>query len=260
MKGQRLSREEALVRLNLSNLFSLWESVGQANGTLERHRGFSRIYNPGSSWPNRIWLSGEEDQERARSALERAAVYFTREDEPVLLVMTERQLAFSGDWLKERGMTLLFAQTGMVLELEGGSAPRRELPLEVVAVKTSRESSLWSQTASEAFGYSVDAAVAGNLVDLPEITLYLGFLPEGLAGTALLCTHHGVAGLHMAGTRPKHRRKGVALGMMTHLIGEARARGLGHATLQASAMGEPLYTQLGFRKQFLLHNYLYSTG
>lgn len=31
MKGQRLSEEEALGRLNLSNLFSLWESVGQTN-------------------------------------------------------------------------------------------------------------------------------------------------------------------------------------------------------------------------------------
>jgi hypothetical protein len=46
---------------------------------------------------------------------------------------------------------------------------------------------------------------------------------------------------------------------MDHLIDEARARGLRHATLQASTMGEPLYSQLGFRKQFLLHNYLFST-
>ena len=260
MKEQRLSEEEALGRLNLSNLFSLWESVGQANGTLENHPGFKRIYNHGSSWPNRIWLTGEEDQERARSALEDAAGYFTRKEQPVLLVMTEEQLALSGNWLKERGMSLLFAQTGMALELEGGPALPEDGPLEIVPVKTSRESSLWSQTASEAFGYGVDAAVVHNLLDLPEITLYLGFLPEGLAGTALLCTHHGVAGLHMAGTRPTHRRKGVAREMMTHLMGEARTMGLGHATLQASAMGEPLYSQLGFRKQFLLHNYLYSTG
>ena len=44
--------------------------------------------------------------------------------------------------------------------------------------------------------------------------------------------------------------------MMHNLIGEARARGLGLAILQASAMGEPLYSQLGFCKQFTLHNYV----
>jgi ribosomal protein S18 acetylase RimI-like enzyme len=62
----------------------------------------------------------------------------------------------------------------------------------------------------------------------------------------------------MAGTRPEHRRKGIARRMMHHLIDEARARGLRYATLQASAMGEPLYDELGFHKQFLLHNYVNS--
>ena len=153
---------------------------------------------------------------------------------------------------------MLFAQTGMVLELERASVPPTEGVLEIATVKTPAESSLWSRVASEAFGYRVDPDVVRNVFDLPEIALYLGHLPEGAAGTALLCTHHGVAGFHMAGTRPEHRRKGVARQMMDHLIGEARARGLRHATLQASAMGEPLYSQLGFLEQFLLHNYLSS--
>jgi hypothetical protein len=46
--------------------------------------------------------------------------------------------------------------------------------------------------------------------------------------------------------------------MMHHLIREARAGGFRYGTLQASAMGEPLYDQLGFRRQFDLHNYLFS--
>jgi hypothetical protein len=46
--------------------------------------------------------------------------------------------------------------------------------------------------------------------------------------------------------------------MMHHLMREAVAGGFTHATLQASAMGEPLYTQLGFTTQFILHNYLFT--
>jgi GNAT superfamily N-acetyltransferase len=258
METQRLSGEEALRRLNLSNLFSLWESVGKANEALENHRGFRKIYNHGSSWPNRIWLTDGEDEECARSALEDAARVLTRDDEPILLVLTERQASFSGDWLTRQGLSLLFAQTGMVLDLERTPDAPREGALEIARVKTPVEASLWSQVASEAFGYRVDPDVVRNIFALPEITLYLGHLPEGVAGTALLCTYHEVAGFHMAGTRPEHRRKGVARQMMDHLIEQARARGRRHATLQASAMGEPLYAQLGFRKQFLLHNYLFS--
>jgi ribosomal protein S18 acetylase RimI-like enzyme len=260
MKTQQLFEANDLRRLNLSNLFSLWESVGTVNGALENHRGFEKIYHHGSSWPNRIWLTGEEGEEHTRAALENAASYLTREDEPILLVLTEEQLAFSRDWLRKRGLSLLFSQTGMVLELEGASAVPKEDPLEIITVGTQEESSLWSQVASEAFGYRVDPTVVRNVVDVSEITLYLGFLPEGVAGTALLCTHCGVAGFHMAGTRPELRRRGVARRMMRHLMGEARAKGLRYATLQASAMGEPLYDELGFGKQFLLHNYLFSIG
>jgi ribosomal protein S18 acetylase RimI-like enzyme len=258
MKAPQLSEDEALSQLNRSNLFSLWESVGRANGALERHRGFTKVYHSGSSWPNRIWLAGDEGRGRTRAALHHASGHLADEDRPILLVLTEKQAASAGDWLKKQGLSLLFAQTGMAVELERVSTTPREEPLEIIAVETSRESSLWSQVASEAFGYRVGPTVVRNLLDLSEITLYLGLLPQGVAGTALLCTHHGVAGFHMAGTRPEHRRRGVARQMMQHLIGEARARGLGNATLQASAMGEPLYSQLGFRKQFVLHNYVKS--
>ena len=256
MKNQQRSEAEELRRLNLSNLHSLWESVGDANQALEIHPGFKKIYCQGSSWPNRIWLTGDEGEEPTRAALESAAGVLERKDEPILLVLTEEQVALSRDWLEKQGLSLLFPQTGMVLELEGEPAAPKEEALEIVAVRTPDEASLWSRVASESFGYRVDPTVVRNVVDVPEIALYLGYFPKGVAGTALLCTHHGVAGLHMAGTRPEHRRRGVARRMMHHLMTEARARGLRHATLQASAMGEPLYTQLGFRKQFTLHNYV----
>jgi GNAT superfamily N-acetyltransferase len=256
MKTQQPLEAKDLRRLNLSNLFSLWESVGKANRALEIHQGFKRIYHHGSSWPNRIWLIGNEGEECVRATLEKAARYLTRKDEPVLLVLTEEQAAISCDWLKKQGLSLLFSQTGMVLDLESAPDPTGEGELEIVKVNTPDQSSLWSQVASESFGYRVSPEVVRNVFDLPEITLYLGHLPDGVVGTALLCTHHGVAGFHMAGTRPEHRRKGVTRRMMHHLMAEARARGLRYAILQASAMGEPLYTQLGFLEQFSLHNYL----
>jgi len=250
--------EEALARLNLANLFRLWESVGEANGTLEIHRGFRKIYNHGSSWPNRVWLTREASEELVHAALRDAYEHLIQEDKPILLVLTENQAEAHSDWLKANGLSRLFSQTGMMLELEKPFLSANVEGLSVIMARSRDETSLWSRIASEAFGYSVDPAVVQNAVGSPGVTLYLGFRGGEAAGTGLLCTHEGVAGFHMAGTRPQHRRKGVARQMMHHLIREAEAGRFRYGTLQASAMGEPLYSQLGFTKQFILHNYLFT--
>jgi GNAT superfamily N-acetyltransferase len=260
MQTQRPRVEEELTLLNRANVFSLWESVGKANGTVEIHPGFSKVCNPGSSWPNRLWLTGGEDAKLTQAALRDASPHLTRKDKPVLLVLTEKQAASAGDWLEAQGLSVLFAQTGMALDLETTPATRTEGDLEVAAVRTPEEASLWARYASEAFGYSVGAVVVENALNVPGITFYLGYLSEDVVGTGLLCTHGGVAGFHMAGTRPPYRRRGVARRMMYHLIREGRAGGFRQGTLQASAMGEPLYVQLGFIKQFTLYNYLFSGG
>jgi ribosomal protein S18 acetylase RimI-like enzyme len=104
----------------------------------------------------------------------------------------------------------------------------------------------------------VDSLVIQNALGLPGVTFYLGSLAAKVAGTGLLCSHEGVAGFHMAGTRQHLRRRGVARQMMHRLIRGARALGFRHATLQASAMGQLLYEKLGFTRQSTLHNYLFS--
>jgi GNAT superfamily N-acetyltransferase len=258
MQTERPRVEEGPALLNLANLFSLWEAVGRANGTLETHPGFSKVHDPGSSWPNRVWLTGEDNAELTQAALGDAWPHLNRKDKPVLLVLTEKQAASAGDGLEAQGLSLLFAQTGMTLDLETTSATPTEGELEVVAVGSPGEASRWARHASEAFGYSVGPVVVENALNAPGITFYLGYLSKEVAGTGLLCTHGGVAGFHMAGTRPPYRRRGVARQMMYHLIREARAEGFRQGTLQASAMGEPLYVQLGFIKQFMLYNYLFS--
>ena len=258
MQTERPTEGEGLRLLNLSNLFSLWESVAKAHGTLEVHRGFKKIYKHGTSWPNRIWLTGDDRAERTQATLRDAHSHLTQKSKPIILTLSEKQAEISSDWREAEGLSLVFTQTGMVLDLETASDRPTEGDLEVLAVNAPHEAALWSRCASEAFGYSVDPVVVQSALSIPEITFYLGTLSEEVVGTGLLCTHQGVAGLHMAGTRPPYRRKGVARQMMHHLIREARARGFGHGTLQASAMGEPLYIQLGFSKQFTLHNYLFS--
>ena len=258
MQTRRLHSSESLSLLNLGNLFSLWESVGTANGSLEIHDGFRRIYHHGSSWPNRLWLTEGQGLGSARAALREARGHLTERDRPVLLALTEEQAAACGDWLAAEGFSPAFSQTAMALDLKERSDTPAEGDLELRKVITPDEASRWARCASEAFGYAVDPVVVRNAAASPGITFCLGYLSDEVAGTGLLCTHRGVAGFHMAGTRPRYRRRGVARQMLHHLLRKARRAELEYGTLQASAMGEALYLQLGFRKQFGLRNYLFS--
>ena len=45
---------------------------------------------------------------------------------------------------------------------------------------------------------------------------------------------------------PEHQGKGLAGRVITELLSDARARGAGTGTLQASRAGAPVYERLGF--------------
>ncbi|MBR0367970.1 MAG: GNAT family N-acetyltransferase [Clostridia bacterium] len=46
--------------------------------------------------------------------------------------------------------------------------------------------------------------------------------------------------------RPEYRRRGIAAGMLDLLVADARARGIGCISLEATDAGRPLYEKYGF--------------
>ena len=54
-------------------------------------------------------------------------------------------------------------------------------------------------------------------------------------------------GVYAVGTAPEWRRRGLARALMLHVLADAYRRGARTASLQSTAMGEPLYRSLGFR-------------
>jgi GNAT superfamily N-acetyltransferase len=57
-------------------------------------------------------------------------------------------------------------------------------------------------------------------------------------------------GVYFVATDPAHRGKGLATRLMAAALGEAHERGCATSTLQSSAMGQPIYTALGYRTWF----------
>jgi ribosomal protein S18 acetylase RimI-like enzyme len=65
--------------------------------------------------------------------------------------------------------------------------------------------------------------------------------------TALMIKHGKAAGLYWVGTVPEAQRMGLASACAARLTNEAFSQGAEVVTLQASALGEPVYRRLGYQ-------------
>ena len=100
-----------------------------------------------------------------------------------------------------------------------------------------------------------DGMAASMTADSPGTTLYearLGGEPACVLGTM---NHGSDLGFYYVATAPSHRGKGLASRLMSVALEDARNRGLKTSTLQASAMGRPVYEKLGYEATFALHLY-----
>ncbi|MDH5671231.1 MAG: GNAT family N-acetyltransferase [Myxococcales bacterium] len=107
----------------------------------------------------------------------------------------------------------------------------------------------FGETAFETFGFPVEVAPVAMTEDLlvcPEIELYLGRLDGVPVCCSMLLVTGDVAGIYWVGVREGQRRKGLGAAVTAHAVNAGRARGCAVATLQASAMGAPVYTRMGF--------------
>ena len=65
----------------------------------------------------------------------------------------------------------------------------------------------------------------------------------------------GDLGFYFVATHPNHRGLGLTTRLMTVALRDARERGFETSSLQASAMGEPVYRRLGYEGPFRLNMY-----
>jgi GNAT superfamily N-acetyltransferase len=156
--------------------------------------------------------------------------------------------------LDAAGFEVGLTQEMMVMPLDEVRAPA-DTALHLEPVGDSRSVSEWTRIASESFGYYIHEPVVAGLVGARGCHLFIAHADGGAVGTGLLLQSDAVAGLHMVGVPPAHRRRGYARQIMFGLIALARELGCNQATLQASAAGGPLYGQLGFVPQGIIQTW-----
>jgi GNAT superfamily N-acetyltransferase len=78
---------------------------------------------------------------------------------------------------------------------------------------------------------------------------YLGYWHGEPVARSMLHVAAGVAGIYWVATAEKARRQGIGTALTYQALSDARAMGHRLAILQASAMGESIYRQMGFTEQ-----------
>jgi GNAT superfamily N-acetyltransferase len=102
-----------------------------------------------------------------------------------------------------------------------------------------------------AVGFGMPAELAHLVIGPPTLevagfTALLGFLDGTPVATSGLFLSDGLAGVYNVATLPDHRGKGLGAALTWAAARAGADAGAGASVLQASHMGEPVYTRMGY--------------
>jgi GNAT superfamily N-acetyltransferase len=162
-----------------------------------------------------------------------------------------------GPRLERCGFTHTGNSPAMVVSLRTlPEEPSRMAGLAVAPVRDLDELRRWARVAAMGTGFpeqfhdELVALEAGVGLEPRghHYTRYVGYQDGEAAGTSALLLHAGVAGIFAVATIPRARGRGIGTALTLVPLLEARRRGYGVGTLQATPMGFPVYRRLGFRE------------
>jgi GNAT superfamily N-acetyltransferase len=205
----------------------------------------------------------------------RSASFFN----PILILepTTAADLREAGAWMRDQGAPLSLrirddletealrgAATELGLEREEWVEPAMVLwPLRsgadhlpaALSIEEATSSSIdrFYEASSSGFLGSGDSGVAfmrdlfpPDIAADPDVRLFGGFLGDDPIASSVAIRSGPVVGIYAVGTAERARRRGIGTAMTWRAIEAGRDWGCEAATLQASAMGEPVYRAMGF--------------
>ncbi len=127
---------------------------------------------------------------------------------------------------------------------------------QIEPVDSDEKSRIFADVASQSFGYPVLDTTISPLYKRQSFRLFLGKLGDSYSSCGIVYfDKNKVAGIHMIGTLPKFRGKGLGRIMTQHLIQVAQENGYQQIYLVASKAGERIYSKMGFKNHGTLQSY-----
>ncbi|PXY02407.1 hypothetical protein DF185_07090 [Marinifilum breve] len=230
----------------INNLYELWEQIGIMTNKIFKAEDYTSISMGDSDWPNRIF-NFKSDSETVTKIL-----HLSKEDKAPEIITIRKPNELSGN----PNLEFVMVQKNMALDLNLVSKDISSNS-NIKQVRTEKDSVNFAETASKSFGYKIDSQVIYKIVKNSENIRLFIFQEnnESLGCGIVFFDSNNNAGLHMIGTLPKGRGKGIGKKMTEYLLIEAKENKSKFCVLHASKMGEPIYTKLGFQKYGEIETY-----
>ena len=227
----------------------LWEGFAQLQALLGGHAGPGHVLERPGVIASVVPSSPDSPTLNAAVAIEpvKAPEYL----EELSRRYGEAKIRRWGVWLDSRASLTAqaLAAAGMVVTAASPGMGANLTDLETDGERPqSADLTTVGQVNDLAYG-NYDARLERTLAPLPNGILH-GYRVDHdgkPAAVALALHHNGDAGISFVATVPKARRKGLATTVMRQALTEAQRRGCPTTTLQATDVGERLYTALGYR-------------
>ncbi len=116
-----------------------------------------------------------------------------------------------------------------------------------VEIGQTRDLALLAQPLGAGYAFAPEFLTDGIPALLDHCEGWIAHVDGRLAAGLVLVMHQGDAGVFMVATAPELRRRGAATHALSIALLDASQRGCTTSTLQASAMGQSVYTALGYR-------------
>ena len=231
----------------LDNLYEFWTYIGKKTGGLIENDNYKSVSMVDSDWPSRVFsiATGKDILSDVIDLIQGKLL-------PNIVAVPKPSGLENHSHSK-----LLLVQRNMALNLKTVERSFKT-NVNIRQVLTKEDALFFAKIASKAFGYEVD----GNIIyllseDSSKVRMFRYLQDNECLGCGIVFfDSNNNAGLHMIGTIPNGRGKGIGSKMTESLLGEAKANKSDNCVLHASKMGENIYKNFGFVPFGELETYL----
>lgn len=206
------------------------------------------------SWPKTFWPNYDYKKDDINLIIQKSL----REDSSYLIPLWDKKdenTISSIKLLKENGFDISYSQVTMILDAYL-SKNILEDDLLINFVGSKEDIYTWVEVASNSFSFPIIYETIYKLSKNKNIDLLLIYKDNIPIGTALIFTNSNVVGIHFLSILPSYRGHCFSKNIIEEIVSFSKREEVQYVTIVVSEDSSSLYKKLGFKKQFVLKNYI----